>query len=87
MLERDGFSVTRAAQDAQLGIKVIMLTSHNNEALFQSAIDLGVAGYVLQDRAINEIVKAIRVVAGGGHYFSPELSTYPTQSVEPALQS
>jgi serine/threonine protein kinase/CheY-like chemotaxis protein len=76
MPERDGFSVTRATQDAQLGIKVIILTSHNNEALFQSAIDLGVSGYVLKDGAINEIVNAIRVVAGGGHYFSPELSTY-----------
>jgi serine/threonine protein kinase/CheY-like chemotaxis protein len=76
MPERDGFAVTRAAQDAQLGVKVIILTSHNNEALFQSALDLGVAGYVLKDGAINEIVNAIRVVAGGGHYFSPELSTY-----------
>jgi len=76
MPERDGFAVTRAVQDAHLGIKVIILTSHNNEALFQSAIDLGVAGYVLKDGAINEIVNAIRVVAGGGHYFSPELSTY-----------
>lgn len=76
MPERDGFAVTRAAQEAQLGVKVIILTSHNNEALFHSALDLGVAGYVLKDGAINEIVNAIRAVAGGGHYFSPELSTY-----------
>ena len=76
MPERDGFAVTRAAQDAELPVKVIILTSHNNEALFHSALDLGVAGYVLKDGAINEIVSAIRTVAGGGHYFSPELSTY-----------
>ncbi|HEV2826027.1 MAG TPA: protein kinase [Pyrinomonadaceae bacterium] len=76
MPERDGFAVTRAAQEANLDVKVIILTSHNNEALFHSALDLGVAGYVLKDGAINEIVNAIRAVAGGGHYFSPELSTY-----------
>lgn len=76
MPERDGFAVTRAAQEAELPVKVIILTSHNNEALFHSALDLGVAGYVLKDSAINEIVSAIRAVAGGGHYFSPELSTY-----------
>lgn len=76
MPERDGFAVTRAAQAAKLGVKVIILTSHNNEALFHSALDLGVAGYVLKDGAINEIVSAIRTVAGGRHYFSPELSTY-----------
>ncbi|MGH9906116.1 MAG: protein kinase domain-containing protein, partial [Pyrinomonadaceae bacterium] len=76
MPERDGFAVTRAAQEARLGVKVIILTSHNNEALFQSALDMGVAGYVLKDGAINEIVNAIRAVADGRHYFSPELSTY-----------
>jgi len=76
MPERDGFAVTRAAQEARLGVKVIILTSHNNEALFHSALDLGVAGYVLKDGAINEIVNAIRAVARGRHYFSPELSTY-----------
>ncbi len=76
MPERDGFAVTRAAQEAQLDVKVIILTSHNNEALFHSALDLGVAGYVLKDGAINEIVNAIRAVASGRHYFSPELSTY-----------
>ncbi|MDQ3667465.1 MAG: protein kinase [Acidobacteriota bacterium] len=76
MPERDGFAVTRAAQQAKLAVKVIILTSHNNEALFHSALDLGVAGYVLKDGAINEIVGAIRAVANGRHYFSPELSTY-----------
>ncbi len=76
MPERDGFAVTRAAQAAKLAVKVIILTSHNNEALFHSALDLGVAGYVLKDGAIHEIVNAIRTVAGGRHYFSPELSTY-----------
>ncbi|MCA1602337.1 MAG: protein kinase, partial [Acidobacteria bacterium] len=76
MPELDGFAVTRAAQQAKLAVKVIILTSHNNEALFHSALDLGVAGYVLKDSAINEIVGAIRAVAAGRHYFSPELSTY-----------
>jgi len=76
MPERDGFAVTRAAQQAKLAVKVIILTSHNNEALFHSALDLGVAGYVLKDSAITEIVGAIRAVAAGRHYFSPELSTY-----------
>jgi len=76
MPECDGFAVTRAAQAAKLAVKVIILTSHNNEALFHSALDLGVAGYVLKDGAIHEIVNAIRTVAGGRHYFSPELSTY-----------
>jgi DNA-binding NarL/FixJ family response regulator len=73
---RDGFAVARAVQEARLAIKVIILTSHKNEELFHSALDLGVAGYVLKDGAIIEIVNAIRAVAAGRNYFSPELSTY-----------
>ena len=73
---RDGFAVTRAAQEARLAVKIIVLTMHNNEELFRTALDLGVAGYVLKDGAIGEIVSAIRAVAAGRNYFSPELSTY-----------
>ena len=73
---RDGFAVARAIQETKLAVKVIILTMHNNEELFHSALDLGIAGYVLKDGAITEIVNAIRAVAAGRNYFSPELSTY-----------
>ena len=73
---RDGFAVTQAAQEARLAVKVIILTMHKNEELFHKALDLGVAGYVLKDGAIGEIVSAIRTVAAGRNHFSPELSTY-----------
>jgi len=73
---RDGFAVTQAAQNAGLTVKVIILTMHKNEELFHKALDLGIAGYVLKDGAIAEIVNAIRAVAAGRNYFSPELSTY-----------
>lgn len=73
---QDGFAVVRAAHEAKLAVKVIILTMHNNEELFHSALDLGVAGYVLKDGAITEIINAIRAVAAGRNYFSPELSTY-----------
>lgn len=73
---KDGFAVMRAAQEARLAVKVIILTMHNNETIFNSALDLGVAGYVLKDGAITEIAQSIRTVAAGRNYISPELSTY-----------
>jgi DNA-binding NarL/FixJ family response regulator len=73
---RDGFAVVRAAREARLPVKVIILTSHKNEELFRSALDLGVAGYVLKEGAVVEIVNAVRAVAAGRNYFSPEVSTY-----------
>lgn len=73
---KDGFAVMRAIRDAGLPVKVIFLTMHNSEALFHQALDLGAAGYVLKDGAIAEIVNAVRSVAAGRNYISPELSTY-----------
>lgn len=73
---KDGFAVMRALQEAKQQVKVIFLTMHNSEAIFHSALDLGVAGYVLKDGAIGEITNAIRTVAAGRNYISPELSTY-----------
>lgn len=73
---QDGFAVMRAIRDAGLPVKVIFLTMHNSEALFHEALDLGAAGYVLKDGAIAEIVGAVRSVAAGRNYISPELSTY-----------
>jgi DNA-binding NarL/FixJ family response regulator len=73
---KDGFAVVRSAREAKLAVKVIILTTHNNEELFHRALDLGVAGYVLKDGAISEIVNAIRSVAAGRNHISPGLSTY-----------
>lgn len=73
---KDGFAVARAAQEKRLAVKVIFLTMHNSEAIFNSALDLGAAGYVLKDGAIPEIINAIRTVAAGRNYISPVLSTY-----------
>lgn len=72
----DGFAVARAARAAKLDVRLIILTMHDNEALFHAALDLGVSGFVLKDGAITEIVNCIRTVAAGRNYFSAELSTY-----------
>src|SRR5262249_47876984 len=49
---------------------------HTSEELFHTALDLGVAGYLLKDGAISEIINAIRAIVAGRNFFSPELSTY-----------
>jgi DNA-binding NarL/FixJ family response regulator len=73
---QDGFAVVRALQEAKLAVRVIILTMHHNEALFNSALDLGIAGYVLKDGAVTEITSAVRTVAAGRNFISPEMSTY-----------
>ncbi len=54
--------------------KVILLSVHNEPSFIQSAISLGVDGYVLKNGPAAEIVTAIREVMNGGKYFSPSVA-------------
>jgi DNA-binding NarL/FixJ family response regulator len=76
MPEQDGFSVARAVRQHGLGVEIVFLTIHREEELFQAALDLGAKGYVLKDSAVTDIVAAIKAVAAGQPYISPQLSAY-----------
>jgi DNA-binding NarL/FixJ family response regulator len=73
---KDGFEVAQAVQEEKLQTKVIFLTGHKSEALFNKAFDSGVRGYVLKDSAIAEILDSIKTVNVGQSYISPQLSTF-----------
>ena len=72
----DGFEIARRVKEEQLLVAIIFLTMHTDEQIFNTAFDLGVKGYVLKDGAVTEIIKAVRAVAAGENYISPELSTF-----------
>lgn len=76
MPEQDGFSVARAVRQQKLPVEIVFLTIHREEELFQAALDLGAKGYVLKDSAVTDIVAAIKAVAAGQPYISPQLSAY-----------
>ena len=76
MPEQDGFSVARAVRRQKLPVEIVFLTIHREEELFQAALDLGAKGYVLKDSAVTDIVAAIKAVAAGQPYISPQLSAY-----------
>lgn len=76
MPEKNAFEIVRALQAENFGANIIFLTMHDEEATLNSALDLGVKGYILKDSAITEIVTAIKMVAKGKNYITPKLSTY-----------
>jgi DNA-binding NarL/FixJ family response regulator len=73
---KDGFEVALALREHKLSSKVIFLTAHKSESLFNKAFDSGAQGYVLKDSAITEILDSIRTVNAGQSYISPQLSTF-----------
>src|SRR5262245_35961775 len=76
MPKQDGFALARAVRELDLPVAIVFLTMYKEEDAFNRALDLGVKGYVLKDSAAAEIVNAIKVVADGGHYISPSISSH-----------
>jgi len=71
-----GLDVTRAIREEHLPVEILFLTLHKDERLFNTALDLGVRGYVLKESSVTDVVAAIKAVASGQHFISPLLSTY-----------
>jgi DNA-binding NarL/FixJ family response regulator len=72
----NGLEITRALQKERSPARVIILTMHSAETLFNEALDAGVSGYVLKDNAAVDILNSLRTVAEGGIYLSPAVSAY-----------
>lgn len=71
MPDIEGPEVVEACQREGLSCAYLFLTMHKYPALLHKSISLGVRGYVLKDGGAEELVEAVRTVAGGGDYLSP----------------
>lgn len=69
-----GFDIVRALRQKKSAVRIIFLTMHSEEEIFQTAMDLGVEGYVLKDSATTDIVAGIKSIAAGKPFISPALS-------------
>ena len=58
----DGIKVAMKIKELNLNTKVIILTIHKNEAIFNLAIDCDASGYVIKDNASTDIVNCIKSV-------------------------
>lgn len=74
MPKLDGFGVARAVLKQHPATRVIILTLHDQEDIFEAAMDLGIQGYLLKDSAMIEIAAGISAVAQGRPYVSSALS-------------
>ena len=71
----DGIDTAQRIRAEHPAIKVLMLTAQNKESILLRAIEAGCAGFVTKDRAVAELLDAIRVVASGEAWIPPELVT------------
>lgn len=76
MPRMNGLEAAEKILDLQPGLPVILLTMHKEKAPLIKALELGVCGYVLKENAVTDIMHAIRMVADGNPYISPEMSAF-----------
>jgi DNA-binding NarL/FixJ family response regulator len=74
MPELNGIEATRRLLAANPHIRVIALSMHKDSAYVREILRAGARGYLLKDSGADDLVKAIRAVAGGESYLSPAVS-------------
>ena len=68
-----GFDVLERLVEIAPQVRVLMLSMHDQPAYVRRAMELGAAGYVLKSAGRDELLTALRVVAGDGTYLPSEL--------------
>lgn len=76
MPKLNGFEVLKQILKLKIDVNPVMLTMHNDEAMFAKAFELGVRGYVLKDSASIDIVSCLHAVSRGQIYTSSDVTTY-----------
>jgi two-component system, NarL family, response regulator DegU len=72
----DGLALARALRAVRPPVAVLVLTMHKSEPMVNAALDAGVAGYVLKENAVAEVVNALQAMAAGQVYLCPAVSGF-----------
>lgn len=70
MPEADGFTVARRLRELDPGIKIIMLTGHQDSSLVARAVEEGFDGFLRKTASIDEVFGAVRRAHNGEPVFS-----------------
>jgi two-component system response regulator NreC len=74
MPELNGIEACRQILNASPAVKVVALSMHSDSLFVLNMIKAGASGYLLKDCALEELVKAIRIVVSHKTYLSPGVS-------------
>jgi DNA-binding NarL/FixJ family response regulator len=70
----DGIEATRRLTDARARARVLMLTTYGLDEHVYEALKAGAAGFLLKTESPQQLVDAVRVVAGGEALLAPEIT-------------
>jgi two-component system, NarL family, response regulator NreC len=83
----DGAGATERIARECPEVRILALTMHEDRAHLTRLLQAGASGYVLKRAAADELVRAIRTVAGGGTYVDPVLAGSLLRGARPGPRS
>lgn len=75
MPNMDGIQCIEIIKDKYPNIKIIVLTTFDDDEYVFSSLKNGASGYVLKGISVNELVEAIKTVYNGGTLINPNIAT------------
>jgi len=78
----NGLNAAREIQNTSPMTKTILLTQHDEKQYVSEALEVGVKGYVLKNQAGNDLLQAIKHVARGHVYLSPNVTQAVVESYQ-----
>ncbi len=70
-----GIQTTQVISRLYKGVRVLMLSMHNNEDYILGSVEAGAYGYILKDSSSEDMIKAIRTIATGEKYYSSPVAS------------
>ena len=67
----DGIAATAHLRALDDPLDVLVLTTFGEDEVLWGAVEAGAAGFVLKDSSAEDLIAAVRAVAGGGAWFDP----------------
>jgi len=74
MPQLNGIEATRQVLAGDSGVRVLALSMHSDKRFVAGVLGAGATGYLLKDCALEELVRAIRVVIANQTYLSPGIA-------------
>jgi len=79
----NGVEVARRLRDKQPHVRILVLSAYMDKRFVQETFKAGAAGYVTKAAAAAELPRAIRAVAAGLNYVSPEITSAVVSQFSP----
>ncbi len=84
---RSGIELIKQVKDEKPKLRILILTMHSEQQYAVRALKAGASGFLTKEAAADQLVAAIRKIAGGGAYISPETAERLVLDAAPRAES